>query len=140
MSILRTIAIALATTVLTSCATVSQHQWAAPSREWQTRNGQLLYRNANATLIGEVLVRFSKSGDFELTFSKGPGVALLVVRQDSTFAEVKGALPGRGWSGPIDRAPPPLRGWLQLREKLIDAQDRQSVRYANGSETFLFRF
>ena len=42
-------------------------------REWQARSGQLLYRNARTTLIGDVLVRFSKSGDFELTFSKGPG-------------------------------------------------------------------
>ena len=28
-----------------------------------------------------MLVRFSKAGDFELTFTKGPGIALLEVRQ-----------------------------------------------------------
>ena len=92
------------------------------------------------TLIGDILIRFSKSGDFELTFSKGPGVTLLMIRQDPSFAEVKGPLAGSGWSGPIDRAPQQLRAWLGVREKLIGAQDRQSVRYIAGNETFLFRF
>lgn len=135
---------------LPGCATISRHQFVSPAREWQTRSGQLLYRNARTTLIGEVLVRFSKSGDFELTFSKGPGVTLLVIRQDASFAEVKGALARIGWSGAVDHAPAQLRGWLGLREKLIHAlaatnssgggQHRQSVRFASGAETFLFHF
>jgi hypothetical protein len=49
-----------------------------------------MYRTTTTTLIGDVLIRFSKSGDFELTFSKGPGVTLLSLRQDATFAEVNG--------------------------------------------------
>ena len=98
-----------------------------------------MYRTANTTLVGDVLVRFSKSGDFELTFSKGPGVTLLSLRQDATFAEVKGPFAKAGWSGPVEQAPKPLRGWLGLRDKLIHSQD-QSVRYAAGNETFLFRF
>jgi len=69
-----------------------------PSNDWQTRNGQLMYRTAKTTLIGEVFVRFSKNGDFELTFSKGPGVTLLTLRQNNSFAEAKGALAPRGWS------------------------------------------
>src|SRR5438105_6680903 len=72
-------AVALAIVDLTACATVSRHQFAEPAREWQARSGQLLYRSQKTTLIGEVLVRFSKSGDFELTFSKGPGVTLLIL-------------------------------------------------------------
>jgi len=128
------------TILLTSCATTSYHRFAESTRDWQTRSGQLLYRNATTTLIGEALVRFSGSGDFELTFSKGPGLTLLTLRQDATFAEVKGAMAGRGWSGPIDRAPQQLLGWLGLREKIIHAQDRQSIRHIAGSETFLLRF
>jgi hypothetical protein len=102
------------------------------------------------TVIGDVVVRFSKTGDFELTFSKGPGVNLLILRQDSTSAEIKGPLTGRGWSGPIARAPQQLRGWLELRDKIVHAlataspsdggQDRRQVRHVSGSETFLFRF
>lgn len=99
-----------------------------------------MYRNARTTLIGEVLIRFSQSGDFELTFSKGPGVNLLVLRQNDSFAEVRGPLARMGWSGPPQRAPKQLRPWIALREKIIQAQDRKSFRYASGEETFLFRF
>jgi len=125
---------------LTSCATTSTHQFAEPARDWQTRTGQFLYRNPKTTIIGDVFVRFSATGDFELTFSKGPGVTLFALRQDSNFAEVSGPLAGRGWSGPISRAPEQLRRWLELREKVIHSEDRHQVRHVSGSETFLFRF
>jgi len=125
---------------LTSCATTSTHQFAELKADCQTRTGQLLYRNQQATVIGDVVVRFSKSGDFELTFSKGPGVNLLFLRQDAGFVEVKGPLTGRGWSGSVDRAPQQLRGWLGLRDKIVHAQDRHLVRHVSGSETFIFRF
>ena len=71
-----------------------------------------------------MLVRFSKGGDFELTFTKGPGVALLQVRQDANFASVKGPLARGSWSGPMAQAPARLRGWLQLREKLMASGER----------------
>ena len=107
-----------------------------------------MYRTDKTTLIGDVLVRFSKSGDFELSLSKGP-VMLLTLRQDATFAEVKGPFVKGGWSGPVEQAPKPLRAWLGLRDKLIHSlatgrvrptggQD-QSVRYTVGDETFVFR-
>jgi hypothetical protein len=134
---------------VTSCATTSRHQFSEPTDNWQTKNGQLMYRTATTTLIGDVLVRFSKSGDFQLTFSKGPGVTLLSLRQDANFAEVKGPFARGGWSGPVEQAPKPLRAWLGLRDKLIHSlatgrvrptggQD-QSVRYTVGDETFVFR-
>jgi hypothetical protein len=112
-----------------------------------------MYRTPQSTLIGDVLVRFSNSGDFELTVSKGPGVDLLSLRQDTTFAEVKGAFARGGWSGPVQGAPPQLRGWLGLRDKLVHSfateqepvlsagrMDRQTLRYVAGNETFLFQF
>lgn len=126
--------------ILSSCAMISRHQFAQPSQDWQARSGQLLYRTAKTTLIGEVFVRFSKNGGFELTFSKGPGVTLLLIRQDAAFAEVRGALAGPGWSGPANQAPKRLRPWLGLRDQLIRSQNRQSVRYVAGPESFLFRF
>jgi hypothetical protein len=124
---------------LSSCETV-RHQFAGPARDWQARNGQLLYHGKRTTLIGEVLVRFSKAGDFELTFTKGPGVALLEVRQDANFASVKGPLARGSWSGPSAQAPARLRGWLQLREKLMASGDKSSVSHSAGGETFTFRF
>src|SRR4029077_17131156 len=94
----------VAALLVTCCATTSTHRFAEPAREWETRSGQLLYRNPKTTVIGDALIRFSKAGDFELTFSKGP-VTLFILRQDAIFADVKGPLAGRGWSGPINRAP-----------------------------------
>jgi hypothetical protein len=130
---------AIASFCVTSCATTSRHQFSEPTGIWQIKSGQLMYRTPTTTLTGDVLVRFSKSGDFELTFSKGPGVTLLSLRQDATFAEVSGPFAKGRWSGAVDQAPKPLRGWLGLRDRLIHSQD-QSVRYTAGNETFLFRF
>jgi len=124
---------------LTSCATTSTHQFAEPAANSQTRTGQLMYRNPNRTVIGDAFVRFSNANDFELTFSKGP-VTLLVVREDANFAEVKGPMAGRGWSGFINRAPQALRGWLALHDEFVHAKDRHLVRYSSGTETFVFRF
>ena len=126
--------------VLTSCATTSTHQFAQPTAAWQTRTGQLMYHNARATVTGDVLVRFSKNGDFELTFSKGPGVTLLNFRQDATSAEINGAIVGHGWSGEIAHAPENMRGWLGLRDAIAHSKDRHQVRHVSGSETFVFRF
>ena len=98
-----------------------------------------MYRTPNTTLIGEALVRFSKTGNFELTVSKGPGITLLSLRQDANFAEVKGGLAHQGWSGPVTQAPPQLRGWLGLRDQFLRAPDRRTLRYTAGNETFVFQ-
>ena len=92
------------------------------------------------TIVGDVVVRLSKRGDLELTFSKGPGVNLLTIQQDEHFAQVKGPLARLGWSGPVERAPRQLRGWLSLRQKLIDSKDQSSITHTFESETFRFRF
>jgi len=125
---------------LAGCTTPSKLQFAEPKGDWQLRVGQLLYRNVKTTVIGDVVVRSSNAGDFELIFSKGPGVTLLNLRQDSHFAEVKGPMAGRGWSGSIDHAPKQLGGWLALRDAIIHSKDRHQVRHVSGSETFVFRF
>lgn len=124
---------------LTSCASVSHHQFAEPTAGWQTKTGQLMYRTAKATLIGEAIVRFSKTGDFELTVSKGPGITLLSLRQDAQFAEFNANFTNQHWSGRTAQAPPQLRGWLALRDQFLRAPNQKTLRYASGSETFLFR-
>ena len=132
--------LAIAFFCVTSCATISSHRFSNPTSDWQSESGQLMYHTPNTTLIGEVLVRFSKDGDFELTVSKGPGITLLSLRQDATFAEVKGGLASHGWSGPVTQAPLQLRGWLGLRDRFLHESDRKNLRYAAGNETFSFRF
>jgi hypothetical protein len=147
---LLSLAIGLAIVDLTGCATSSRHQFTEPTSAWRTRAGQLLYAAPNRTLIGDVVVRYSDAGDFELNLSKGPGVTLLSLRQDATFAEVKGAMARGGWSGPIDRAPKQLRAWLELRDKIIAAlatarpsrggQGRHVIRHVSSAETFVLHF
>ena len=123
-----------------SCTTISHHEFSEPTTVWQIKSGQIMYRTPNTALIGEALVRFSKTGDFELMVSKGPGIPLLSLRQDATFADVKGGLAQRGWSGPVAQAPPQLRGWLGLRDQFLHTPDRKTLRYVSGNETFVFRF
>lgn len=125
---------------VTSCTTLSPHEFSQPTAGWETKTGQLMYRSPKTTLIGDALVRFSKTGDFELTVSKGPGITLLSIRQDATFAEVKRAFARQGWSGLVAQAPPQLRGWLGLRDQFLHAPDQKTLRYTSGNETFLFRF
>ena len=125
---------------VTSCTTISSHEFSKPNAAWETKTGQLMYRSPRTTLIGDALVRFSKTGDFELTVSKGPGITLLSIRQDATFAEVKGAFARQGWSGLVAQAPAQLRGWLGLRDQFVRARDQKTLRYVSGNETFLFRF
>jgi hypothetical protein len=120
------------------CGTI--HNFVGPSTDWQARNGQVLYHGKRTTLIGEVLVRFSKAGDFELTFTKGPGVTLLEIRQDATNFSVRGPLAGVKWSGSTAHAPGHLRGWLQLRDKLIALGNKTTLTHSYRGETFTFRF
>ena len=125
---------------LTSCQTAGlRHEFTGPALNWEARIGQLQYRGPKTTLIGEVLVRYSKSGDFELTFSKGPGVTLLLLHQDANFARVEGPLARGRWAGPIEKAPPRLRGWIALRDRLMQTQ-KSMLKYSNDSESFVFEF
>ena len=130
----------IATVCLTSCASVSHHQFSEPAGGWQTKTGQLMYRTVKATLIGEAIVRFSKTGEFELTVSKGPGITLLSLRQDDAFAEFNADFTGQRWSGPTAQAPQQLRGWLGLRDQFLRAPNQKTLRYTSNGETFQFRF
>ena len=125
---------------LTSCETPGlRHQFTPLALNWGAKIGQLQYRGPKTTLIGDVLVRFSKQGDFELTFTKGPGVTLLVIHQDATYARVEGPLTRGRWAGPVEKAPARLRGWLALRNALMQTP-KPTVKYSSGNETFVFEF
>jgi hypothetical protein len=99
-----------------------------------------MYRSAKTTLIGEAIVRVSKTGDFELTLSKGPGITLLSLRQDADFAKFNANFTGQHWFGPAAQAPRQLRGWLGLRDQFLRAPNQKTPRYVSGTDTFLFRF
>ena len=135
------IAVFLSTALLclTSCQTL-RHQFLSPEPDWQSRIGQLQYRGPKTSLIGDVLVRYSSKGDFELTFSKGPGVTLLTVRQDDQFVRVSGPLARGSWSGPPNETPARLRGWVSLRELLLRLHNQPLIRQTVGPDRFTFAF
>ena len=120
--------------------TASSHQFSEPSAAWTTKTGQLAYNDKKLSLIGEVLVRYSKQGDFELTFTKAGGITLLSLRQDAGFGKAEGPMARRGWSGPLAQAPAHLRGWYQLRDKVVNARNGATVRHDAGEQTFTLRF
>jgi hypothetical protein len=124
--------------LLAACATTSTHRFATPAADWRTRNGQLSYKGPQMSLIGEVIVRYSKRGDMELTFTKSGAVTLLTIRQDEKFGSAEGPLARGNWSGPLTDAPQRLRGWFALREEIIGGSS--SVRYSSGAESFELRF
>jgi hypothetical protein len=128
----------LALGLCAGCQTTSSHQFAAPSPDWKVRTGQLAYTSPKVSLIGEVLVRYSNAGEFELTFSKGPGVMLLRLRQDAQFASAEGPLARGRWSGSTASAPAHLRGWFALREKVL--RGGNSMRVNDAGQTFRLRF
>ncbi|MFL6541300.1 MAG: hypothetical protein ACJ8HU_11100 [Chthoniobacterales bacterium] len=122
---------------LTSCATTSS-KLATPGANWQTRTGQLAYRGPKMSLIGDVVVRTSPSGDMELTFSKAPALTLITVNQTADFGRVSGPLARGSWSGNPANAPHHLRGWFALREKILAGGS--SVKVSSEGETFNLRF
>jgi len=122
------------------CSGCAIHQFAEPTRQWRTRSGQLSYHGPKRAFIGEVLVRFSTRGDFELTFTKGPGVTLLLLRSDPEFARIQGPLAGLPWSGPVASPPARARGWLALRGEILRNPQKPTVRASEGGETFVLRF
>ena len=131
---------ALVAILFASCHTTSTHQFAAPSANWQTRTGQLAYSGPGLSLIGEVLVRSAQNGEFELTFTKAGGVTLLSLRQDAGFGQVEGPLARGRWSGPVANAPPRLRGWFALRDKIAAAGKTGTVEFKAGEQSFNLRF
>jgi hypothetical protein len=135
------IAVFLSTALLclTSCETI-KNRFLEPAPDWQSRIGQLQYRGPKTSLIGDVLVRYSNKGDFELTFSKGPGITLLTVRQNDTFVRVSGPLARGSWSGPPNETPVRLRGWVSLRELLLRSKTETLVRQTIAPDRFTFAF
>ncbi len=126
--------------LLAGCQTTARREFAEPTSPWQIKSGQLAYTDQKTSLIGEVLVRHTRAGDFELTFTKAGGVTLLSLRQDAQFGRIEGPLARGNWSGPIADAPPRLRGWLQLRDKVVNARRMATIRHDAGEQTFTLRF
>jgi hypothetical protein len=118
---------------LTACQTT--HRFTEPGPGWRTWHGQLKYTNPKRSLIGEVVVSRHGTKDFQLEYMAGPGFPLMLLQQDATTTQAKGALA----FGP----PGHLKGWSLLRDSFAtlpaDAHSI-SVESPKTRERFYFRF
>lgn len=72
---------------LAGCAT---HQFAQPDARWKTRTGQLLYREGDRSIVGDLAL--SSSGEnLRLEFNKA-GLSLLRLERDASHARFDGPL------------------------------------------------
>ncbi len=138
-TLLVSILAALCAALLPGCQTPLA--FPAPTADWQTHTGQLQYRSATGrSVIGDVVVRRSARGDFQLAFSSGPGFPLLQLRQSGELARAEGALARGSWQGRSDRAPAPLRGWLQLRDAFPKQPPAGTLTLTLAGDQFAFHF
>jgi hypothetical protein len=101
---------------LAGCAT---HQFAKPDEKWSTRTGQLLYREGDRTIIGELV--FSTSGEHaKLEFSKGAGLVLMRMERDATRARFEGPLARMTHSISLKSKPSGRdAGWVEITDRAI---------------------
>ena len=77
--------------------------------------GQMLYIGKKHTFVGEFTVRQSPT-DFALDVTKGPGMQLILLRENGDNL-VRVEAMGHTWQGnPHVFVPPQVRNWVALRE------------------------
>lgn len=108
--------------------------------------GQMLYAGKKRTFVGEFTVRQSPT-DFALDVTKGPGMQLILIREnDDNLVRVEAL--NHTWQGnPRHFVPVQVRNWVALREvfaggtpkgaEVTRAPGRITVQFANG-ERFVF--
>lgn len=105
------------------------HTFAKPDASWKSHVGQLKHRNAERTVIGEVVIQRRGAQEFQLDFLKGGSFPLISIRQDATTTRAEGVLARGSWQGLPERAPRHLRQWVQLPEAFA-AADRGEKNWA----------
>ena len=136
----RCIALVLAG-ILAACQT--PHEFTGDrSSKWTTHTGQLKYTGGGRVLVGEVIVNQRGPTDFQIEFQKGASVPLLNLQMDATTARAEGPLARGVWQGPTNRAPKPLRGWIELRDAFAarTAPDRFTYTSRDSQQRFDFIF
>jgi hypothetical protein len=132
--------------LLAAMAGCAAHIFPAYNPAGRNVAGQMLYSSKKRTFVGEFAVRQSAT-DFALDVTKGPGMELILVRQNGDDLARVEAL-NHAWQGdPRHFVPPQVRNWLALRQVFAGgtppgatvsrAGNRITVDFANG-ERFVF--
>jgi hypothetical protein len=126
--------------LLSGCQT-ARTSFPAPGADWQTFAGQLHYTSATGrSIIGDVVIRRSPHGDFQLEFASGPGFPLMRIWQSGEVARAEGALARGSWQGPANKPPKRLEGWFHLRETFAHQTHPRQLSANQGGEHFAFHF
>ncbi|MDQ2868707.1 MAG: hypothetical protein M3R59_09910 [Verrucomicrobiota bacterium] len=118
------------------------HRFLLPTKQWTARSGQVSVRGRKISLIGEVLVRFTSRGDFELTLTKGSALQLLTLRSDDKFVRLQGPLVRVPWSGKISESQAPARcqSWIALRAQMLQRPQETTYTVSAAGEKLVVRF
>ena len=119
---------------VTGCQT--PHTFATPDASWKSSIGQLKHRNAERTIIGEVVIQQRGAEEFQLDFLKGGSFPLISIRQDATVTRAEGVLARGSWQGPAGNAPRHLRHWMQLPAAFAAADSGQQKWAADSTRDF----
>ncbi len=112
------------------CAT---HQFAPPSGQWKTRSGQLLYKEGDRSIVGELNVS-SIGKNAKLEFTKGGALSLIRVQRDATHARFEGPLARLGHTVTLPASPGSRdAGWLEILDK---SATQQTFSLASGGAQF----
>jgi hypothetical protein len=109
------ILIILSAILLAGCQSAKEISGLGP--EAKTRIGQLQYANGGRSIVGDIILRSLKGGDYDLYFSKG-GVPVLEFQARGSHMTATGLLARNGWSGETAQAPGPLKPWAMLSQVL----------------------
>jgi hypothetical protein len=81
----------------------------------RTHEGQMVYQTSRTSIVGDVILRTRPDGEYDLVFLKG-GVQILEIQAHNDQLVATGLFARNGWTGPLDRAPGPLRSWALLKQ------------------------
>jgi len=133
-------AFVLAAVLFPGCATTN-NSFPSPGADWKTFQGQLHYTSAaGKSIIGDVVIRRSPHGDFQLEFQSGPGFPLIRLWQSGEVARAEGVFARGAWQGSAAKPPQRLKSWFKLRDSFARQDHPTHLAINEGGDHFVFHF
>ena len=114
-------------TALAFSACQSAREFSFLGQQGKTRIGQLFYATPKRAIVGDVVLNYLETGDYDLSFAKG-GVTVLQLQARASTVRASGLLARGGFTGDIYHLPGALRPWGDLKSVLpyFDSQQAQA--------------
>lgn len=125
----------IAALTLGACQNVREFSFLG--QQGKTRIGQLFYVTPKRSVVGDVVVNYVHTGDYDLSFAKG-GVTVLQLQARDSTVRASGLLAHGGFSGDIYHLPGPLRPWGELKSVIpyFDSPQVQAEESGRWRATF----